>query len=161
MDTKDLFGKTHEELVEETRDRVRDTVDTMIEKKNEKKKDYDEEEDEDGENNDSDSDSDGDDEDDDEESGDEDDEDDRTDVGVTESAPSIPTRMVRQYERLAKSERRGGGKIDIDYRLPTVYIKTSARDEYFFQEHEAQDLLDTVPQNIAAEDFLLAQSQNW
>lgn len=79
---------------------------------------------------------------------------------ITESS-SLPSRLVNQYERRADAERRAGGSIEIDYRLPYIAIEMSDGSEYFFQEYEADNLLDTVPNNINAEDFLLASAQNW
>ena len=73
----------------------------------------------------------------------------------------LPARMVRDYEKRAAAERRGGGQIEINHRLPTVAVVTSSGEQFFFQEHEAQKLLDDVPENISAEDFILAQAQGW
>lgn len=73
----------------------------------------------------------------------------------------LPEKLVNQYESLANSEREGGGKIKINYGLPTIRIQMSDGTDYFFQEHEATDLLDQVPDNISPEDFILAQAQNW
>ena len=69
--------------------------------------------------------------------------------------------LKAQYEARANAERSGGGVCVIDNVLPTVFICTGSGDEYFFQEHEASDLIDSVPEWINAEDFLLATSQNW
>lgn len=74
---------------------------------------------------------------------------------------SLPPKMVAQYETRAKHERQGGGNIDIDYSLPSISVTMSSGEDYFFQEHEAQELLDGVPENISAEDFILAQAQGW
>lgn len=74
---------------------------------------------------------------------------------------SIPDWLVKQYEERAENERRGGGMIDIDYRIPTVAVELSDGSEYFFQEHEAQNLIDEVPENISTEDFILASAQSW
>lgn len=74
---------------------------------------------------------------------------------------TIPPRMVKDYEDRAEAERRAGGSIEIDTRLPTVAITLSDGSEFFFQEREASDLLDTVPYNVNEEDFLLATAPNW
>jgi len=73
----------------------------------------------------------------------------------------IPENMVKDYEYRASCEVDAGGSIEIDTGLPTVAITMSNGDEYFFQEHEASELLDSVPDNINAEDFLLAIAQGW
>jgi len=74
---------------------------------------------------------------------------------------SLPPNMVRDYERRAKAERRGGGHVEIDTRFSTVSVTLSDGSEYFFQEGEADDLLDEVPDNIAPEDYILAVAQGW
>lgn len=74
---------------------------------------------------------------------------------------TLPDRMVEDYERRAQAERDAGGRIDIDHGLPTVAVTMSDGSEYFFQEHEASELLDEVPENIAEEDYILALAQGW
>ena len=76
-------------------------------------------------------------------------------------ADEIPTRMVKSYEKRANAERKGGGSIEIDTKLPSVAVTMSDSSEYFFQEHEASDLLNDVPDNISPEDYILAIAQNW
>lgn len=73
----------------------------------------------------------------------------------------IPEWLERQYAERADCESKAGGGISIDYDLPSVNIVMSDGSEYFFQEHQAEDLLKRVPENVDAEDFLLAQAQNW
>ena len=80
---------------------------------------------------------------------------------VTETVKDLPANLLKQYEERAAAERKAGGKIDIDTGLPSISIKMSDDSEYDFQEHEADKLLDGVPSNIDAEDFILAQAQNW
>ena len=74
---------------------------------------------------------------------------------------NLPSWLVNQYERRAEYERRDGGSIEINRVLPYVAVEMSDGSEYFFQGEEADDLLDTVPNNINEEDFLLAIAQNW
>jgi hypothetical protein len=74
---------------------------------------------------------------------------------------SLPGRMVKDYERRAEAERKHGGSVEINHRLPYVAVKMSNGDEYFFQEWEAEDLLDQVPDNISPEDYILAMAQGW
>ena len=74
---------------------------------------------------------------------------------------TIPDRMVADYERRAEAERKAGGKVEIDHRLPTIAVTMSDGSEYFFQESEAQALLDEVPENIGEEDYILAIAQGW
>ena len=73
----------------------------------------------------------------------------------------LPHDLLAQYEDRAEKERAGGGSIEIDDMLSTIAITMSDGGEYFFQEHEAADLLSEVPGNIHPEDFILAIAQNW
>lgn len=82
------------------------------------------------------------------------------DTNVNEET-ELPDNIVADFEQRAQSEREGGATIDIDFGLPTIAIKMSDGSEYFFQEHEASDLLDDVPENISAEDYILAVAHNW
>lgn len=71
-------------------------------------------------------------------------------------AECIPQWLVEQFE-----ERAAGSTIEINYSLSYVAIDLGNDQEYFFQGDEASDLLDEVPDNISADDYLLAISQNW
>lgn len=73
----------------------------------------------------------------------------------------LPSHMVKDYEMRANAERAAGGSVEIDYRLPSVAVELSDGSEFFFQEHEASDLLDEVPENINEEDYILAVAQGW
>ena len=73
----------------------------------------------------------------------------------------LSNKLLKQYRKRAKDERDGGGSIEIDMVLPSIAITMSDGEEYYFQEHEADELLATVPENISAEDFILASAQNW
>lgn len=69
--------------------------------------------------------------------------------------------LLKQYQDRAAAERKAGGSIDIDSSLPFISVVLSDESDYAFQEHEAQKLLDEVPDNISAEDFILATAQSW
>ena len=69
--------------------------------------------------------------------------------------------LIEQYEERARNEREVGAEIEIDTGLPYISIKMSDDSEYAFQEHEAENLLNDVPDWINAEDYLLAIAQNW
>ena len=73
----------------------------------------------------------------------------------------LPDWLINQYESLAQSEREAGGRVEINPMLPTISVYCSDSSEYYFQEEEAQKLLDQVPLNIKASDFILAQSIHW
>ena len=68
-----------------------------------------------------------------------------------------------QVEYYAQCEREAGGKVEINsmYMLPYVAINMSDGTEYFFQEHEATELLEEIPEDIEDEDFLLWLAQRW
>ncbi len=80
---------------------------------------------------------------------------------VLNEVEKISSRLIKQYKDRAKAERKAGGFCKVDERLPSVDVKMSDGSTYYFQEWEAEDLLDEVPPNIDAEDYILAQAQNW
>ena len=73
----------------------------------------------------------------------------------------LPQWLVDQLEEQAKAERDAGGSIEIGAGQMYVAVTLSDGAEYFFQDHEASELLDEVPDNINAEDFILASAQSW
>lgn len=73
----------------------------------------------------------------------------------------LPDWLVEQYERRAAAEREDGGSCCVNERLPTVTVKLANGEEYFFQGDEAQRLIDEVPDNMRAADFILASAQSW
>lgn len=73
----------------------------------------------------------------------------------------LPDWLVTQYEQRAQAEREDGGDISINYEIPIIVVMLANGETWSFQEHEAQGLLDTVPDNLSAEDFILASAQNW
>jgi len=76
-------------------------------------------------------------------------------------ANRLPKNMVKDYENRARAEQKAGGAIKIDTRMPHIAIKMSDGSEYFLKDEEAQTLLDSVPENIHMDDFILAQAQGW
>ena len=71
------------------------------------------------------------------------------------------TELVKQYEERAQAERDAGGSISINHGLPYISITMSDFTEYFFQGEDAEELLDSTPEWINAEDYILAIAQNW
>jgi len=67
------------------------------------------------------------------------------------------TQCIKTYEA-AISE---GASIAIDQAFSWVYIVNPNGEEWFFQGHEANELLNTVPEYINAEHFLIHTSQGW
>lgn len=78
-----------------------------------------------------------------------------------ESEILLPENIVADFEGRAAAERAGGGSIEINHRIPTVAVKLSDGSEFFFQEREAGELIDSTPANISAEDYILALAQGW
>lgn len=74
---------------------------------------------------------------------------------------NLPEHICEQFIERANAERLENGFVEIDYNLPTVFIRMSDESEYFFQEQEASELLDSIPDNIYDDDYLLAIAQNW
>lgn len=72
----------------------------------------------------------------------------------------LPEWLVTQYKEIAAAAEAEGGSVVIDNMLGTVAV-TVGDDEYYFQHSSAADLLDSVPENIAPEDYILALAQNW
>jgi hypothetical protein len=54
-----------------------------------------------------------------------------------------------------------GGSIEISHSFPTVAIVMSDGTEYYFQDSEACELLETVPDYVNEEVYLLAMAQGW
>lgn len=69
--------------------------------------------------------------------------------------------MLADYEARAKAERDAGGFIEINSHIPYVSVQMSDGSEYFFQDQEASELLDEVPDNISEEDYVFAIAQGW
>ena len=75
--------------------------------------------------------------------------------------------LIKQYMERADAERAAGGEIEYNDLLPSISIKLSTGEDYFFQEWQADELLDEVPDFIRGgskpliEDYLLAMAQEW
>lgn len=69
--------------------------------------------------------------------------------------------LIKQFEEIAAAAREAGCTVEIDHGLPWVAVSDGVGGEWFFQEHEAEELLATVPEELHAEDYILAVSQGW
>jgi hypothetical protein len=74
--------------------------------------------------------------------------------------------MKRMIEGTAQASRDAGATIEINQTLPYVAIKQSDGAEYFFQEHEASELLDEHESiaslfDVSLEDSILHDAQGW
>lgn len=73
----------------------------------------------------------------------------------------LPEWLVTDFIERANCERANNGYCWINFGLPEVEVGLSDGSIYHFQESEAQELLDEVPENISEDDYLLAISQGW
>lgn len=80
---------------------------------------------------------------------------------MTQVQQEVIPKIRRDIERTADFVRRAGGHVEINYGLPCVSVDCPDGSAYFFQEHEAETLLDRVPPNVFEDDFILWSSQNW
>jgi len=69
--------------------------------------------------------------------------------------------IFNNYRHRAEFERKAGGTVEINDRLPSVAVSLSGGLDYFFQGEEAENLLNDVPDELSAEDFILAIAQGW
>lgn len=64
-------------------------------------------------------------------------------------------------ENIADAERAAGTECKIDRTLPSIEISREGEVVYYFQEYSALGLLETVPEGLRAEDFLLFSQSSW
>jgi hypothetical protein len=69
--------------------------------------------------------------------------------------------IVKDIEETGEYHRKNGCKIEINRGLPYIAISLSNDAEYFFQNEEAQSLLDEIPENVNEEDYIIWISQGW
>ena len=69
--------------------------------------------------------------------------------------------LAQRVEDCVKAAQLRGQRCEIDNVLPTVLIVHGADDEFFFQEQNARELLDSVPAYCNPADYLLYISQSW
>jgi len=76
--------------------------------------------------------------------------------------------LAKQYKARARAERKGGGSIRIDTRVPEVLIVRSTGEERYFQDWQADELIAEMKRAagkmldyMSLEDFILAASQSW
>lgn len=74
---------------------------------------------------------------------------------------TMPKWLVDQYQKRAQAERDAGTTIEINRIMGYIAVAFESGEEYLFDGSETDELLGQVPSNIGAEDFILAQAQNW
>ena len=78
-------------------------------------------------------------------------------IELTLQDTTLPDFLIEQIQSVAAAARAEGQYVTIDHVLPSIDIN----DEYHFQEHAATELLNDVPAEVSAEDWLLWQVQSW
>lgn len=77
--------------------------------------------------------------------------------------------LAEQYRERAKAEREAGGSCAIGWALPDIQITMSNGEEFYYQEHQADQVLDEAKKDIresgmeglvSVQDYLLAVYQN-
>ena len=68
---------------------------------------------------------------------------------------------AKQVEKIASAEYAAGGSVEINHGLPYVAVTCSNGEEYFFQGDEADELINSVPDYLNEEDYIMYQSTNW
>lgn len=84
---------------------------------------------------------------------------------MTETAQQIRERHAQEIRETAAAALKAGQKITIDFLLPTIFVDTG-EGEYFFQEWEAENLLEEIKKNPLAEvctpsEIILYMAQHW
>jgi hypothetical protein len=74
--------------------------------------------------------------------------------------------IIKDYQERATAERAAGTRIEINTGLPYISIEYTNGENWFFQEHEAQQMLDEIPEwivdmGLSKEDYILAMAQGW
>lgn len=69
--------------------------------------------------------------------------------------------MLDMISVIADAERHAGTLVKIDYTLPSIEISRDGESVYYFQEWQASELLDKVPDGFKAEDFILFSQSSW
>lgn len=73
----------------------------------------------------------------------------------------LTNNILIDFEARAEAERKAGAIIDINEMLPYIGLTMSDGSDYFFQEEEAENMLNEVPDNISPDDYILAIAQGW
>ena len=74
---------------------------------------------------------------------------------------SVNSEMAEQIKATADIMRTAGCEVKIQYLVPLVAITHHDGEEWFFQEDEAYELLNQVPENVNEEDWFLYCSLSW
>lgn len=72
----------------------------------------------------------------------------------------VTIQFAEQIRQTAEAAIKNGQEVHINRSLPYVAVTTKL-EEFFFQGQEAAELLDSVPDNVNEEDFILFLAQGW
>lgn len=73
----------------------------------------------------------------------------------------INQELIKQVEDSARDMIHAGCTIEINYHLPYVAVTLDDDSEYFFQDSEASELLDSCPDYLNEEDYILWSAMGW
>ena len=73
----------------------------------------------------------------------------------------IDQQLKDMIENIAEAERAAGTRVDINYWIPHVAVIRDGDTVYSFQEWQAQELLDKVPEGISDKDYILFSQTDW
>lgn len=74
---------------------------------------------------------------------------------------TLGKRALYNFVETAKFEREAGSVVEIDELLPAISVKMHNGNNYFFQGEDAEYILNDVPENLNAEDYILVLAQGW
>ena len=72
----------------------------------------------------------------------------------------VTIELAEQIRQTAEAAIKSGQEVHINSSMPYVAVNTKL-EEFFFQGQEAAELLDSVPDNVNEEDFILFLAQGW
>jgi hypothetical protein len=83
------------------------------------------------------------------------------DFEAVDETITLPNWLAAQYEQRAAAERDSGSMCSVNHYIPAIFVQMANGETWHFQEHEAQEILNAVPDNLSPEDYVLASAQNW
>lgn len=87
----------------------------------------------------------------------------KSNVSTSAKTKRVSTDLRKQIERVSAAARKEGQYVEINTSVDDeVFVyRGEDGDEYTFRHNEARDLLNEVPPNVAAEDYILWKAQSW
>lgn len=69
--------------------------------------------------------------------------------------------LIKDMAEASEAFYKHGGKIEINWGLPYIRILQTDGEEWFFQEHEAQQLIDEIDGDFIPEHYFIWTSREW